>query len=105
LSSDYDGKGTPAMYLGTNRGGVWRNTNFKTDNPIWTPLIDNIGDKLRLPFDKRFALLDIRSIAIDIRHPRTIYVDTGDYFGFHYGGGILKSEDGGDMWDIWLADG
>ena len=88
------------MYLVISGGGVWRSTNFKSNNPTWTPLLDNIGNNLGLPFDKRFAILDISSIAIDIRHPRTIYVGTGDYFGTHYGDGILKSEDGGNTWNI-----
>src|SRR5437016_4608607 len=40
ISPNFDGFGTPAMFLGINGGGVWRSTDFTSASPTWIPLTD-----------------------------------------------------------------
>src|SRR5712691_3112787 len=61
-SSDIDGAGTGALFIGT-RGGLWRSTDFAAPMPSWTSLTDGRAD-----------LQVIRSIVVDQADPRTLYV-------------------------------
>jgi PKD domain len=73
-----------AVYVGAAVGGIWRR-----DGSSWTPLTD---------FQPTLAS---GVIAIDPSDANTIYVGTGEAnsaIPSYYGGGILKSVDGGATW-------
>ena len=78
------------MFIGTPGGGLCRSLDFKSNNPIWRPLTDNVGERLGLSFDKMYGLSYIGSIAVGKGDPRIIYVGTGDPVYGHYGAGILS---------------
>jgi len=68
-------------------GNVWKTTNAGT---TWTPIFDDQGS------------YSIGCVAIDPRHPETIWVGTGENVsGRHvgYGDGIYRSRDGGESWE------
>ena len=88
ISSDYDGRGNAALYIGTF-GGIWRSTNFASANPTWQPLIDH----LTLPALNKVGLLSINSVAVSEKNPRLIYAVSGDPTL-----GLLRSTDGGNTW-------
>jgi hypothetical protein len=100
FSPSFDGAGTPALFIGTARGGVWRSTNFNSATPTWIPLTENVGDKLGLPAEARLGILSTSSIAVDPNHPTIIYAGTGDPASDDPGEGILKSVDGGNTWTL-----
>ena len=75
------------MYLGANNGGIWKTTNWLDASPTWTPLTDQP---------------QILSLAI---HEHGLVVFPGDTSlvlaaAAGPGGGILRSEDGGDTWSF-----
>lgn len=101
FSTDFDGQGTPAMFIGTAGGGVWRSTNFTSASPTWSPLTDHVPSLV--PVDRQIGLLNIGALAVDPNHPRTIYAGSGDPTGSNgnaYGRGMLKSTDGGNSWSL-----
>ncbi len=74
------------LYIGGAEGGVWKTTNGGTN---WTPLTDN-----------QFSLA-IGSLAIDPNNNQNVYAGTGEenFNGdAYYGGGLLKSANGGTSW-------
>jgi uncharacterized repeat protein (TIGR01451 family) len=74
------------VYLGGAEGGIWKTTNGGTS---WTPLTDN-----------QFSLAT-GAVAIDPNNHLNIYVGTGEenFSGdSYYGGGLLKSANGGTTW-------
>ncbi len=74
------------LYIGGAEGGVWKTTNGGTN---WTPLTDS-----------QFSLA-IGSIAVDPNNHLNVYVGTGEenFNGdAYYGGGLLKSANGGTSW-------
>ena len=75
-SPDFDGTGTPALFIGT-RGGLWRSTDFRTATPMWTPLTDG-----------RVDLQSARAVLVDMADPRTVYVAAES--------SVFSSHDGGD---------
>ena len=94
-TTNFDGQGTPAIYLATAGGGVWRSSDFTSSSPTWVPLTDSLS----LPPVKRDGIQNIASLAADPNHPGTIYAGTGDLLG-GTGQGILKSTDGGSTWTL-----
>jgi len=82
------------MWAGTASGGLWKSTNGGIN---WTTNTDNLPD------------LSVTDVAINPRNPDTMYMATGDGFGYtinngtHFGGtysnGIMRSVDGGATWD------
>ena len=73
-------------YVGAAQGGVWKTTDGGTN---WTPLTDSQDS------------LGVSSLAVDPRDGNTVYAGTGDADGFgprYFGVGILKSTDGGQVW-------
>ncbi len=94
-TTNFDGQGTPAIYLATAGGGVWRSSDFTSSSPTWVPLTDH----LPLPLVKRDGIQNIASLAVDPNRPRTIYAGTGEPLG-GTGQGILKSTDGGSTWNL-----
>ena len=84
------------IYVGAAGGGLWKTTN---DGVVWTPLTDNI------------PVTGIADIAINPLNTNTIYIATGDGYGYEatwqndqdfwggvYSAGVLKSTDGGATW-------
>lgn len=99
ISSSFDGRGTPAMFLGINGGGVWRSVDFTLPSPTWTPLTDLWPDTISV--ENKIGLSNISALAIDPHHPQIIYAGSGDPPGpgpNSYGTGLLKSVDGGNTW-------
>jgi len=82
------------MWAGTASGGLWRSTNGGLN---WSTNTDNLPD------------LSVTDVAINPRNPDTMYMATGDGFGYtinngtHFGGtysnGIMRSINGGLTWD------
>lgn len=80
------------VYVGTQKGGLWKSTNALDAKATFTPLTDSL------------PAASIGSIAIDAStQPATIYAGTGDQddsSDSYLGVGILKSTDGGSTWSI-----
>lgn len=84
------------FWVGVAQGGVWKTTNH---GQSWMPLTDDL------------PILRISDIAVDAKHPDTMYISVGDY-GYmavaldlddrnrhtHYGLGVYKTVDGGQNW-------
>lgn len=84
------------FWVGVAQGGVWKTTNH---GQSWMPLTDDL------------PILRISDIAVDPKHPDTMYISVGDY-GYlsialdlddrnrhtHYGLGVYKTVDGGQNW-------
>jgi hypothetical protein len=83
------GPNTGEIFIGTAGGGVWSSTD---DGKTWVTHTDQASSGLA-----------IGALAIDPGEPKTIYAGTGeanncgDCF---YGGGVLKSTDGGETWTV-----
>lgn len=84
------------FWVGVAQGGVWKTTN---DGQSWMPLTDEL------------PILRISDIAVDPKHPDTMYISVGDYAYMaialdlddrnrhtHYGLGVYKTVDGGQNW-------
>jgi len=77
------------IFIGTAGGGVWSSSN---DGASWVSHTDHVATGLA-----------IGAIAIDPTNPSIVYAGTGednncgDCF---YGGGVLKSTDGGSTWTV-----
>lgn len=89
VSSDHDGRGTPALFIGVEGGGVWRSTNFETGVPTWTCVSDAV------PLEARRGVQMPRDLVVHPSRPRTLYLCAGD-LAF----GVLASVDGGSTWTI-----
>jgi hypothetical protein len=77
------------IFMGAAGGGVWSSTN---NGATWQTHTDSVSTGLA-----------IGALAIDPNAPATVYAGTGeanncgDCF---YGGGVLKSTDGGNSWSV-----
>lgn len=83
-----DGTGN-TIFSASVSGGIWRATNFKSNNPTWTPLAENMGS------------IAVCALAQDPSNPNTMYAGTGEgWFNFDAvrGNGIWKTTDGGTNW-------
>jgi photosystem II stability/assembly factor-like uncharacterized protein len=87
-SPDYDGYGSPALYLATEGGGVWRTTQFGDKSPLWQPLTDFVPT----PVEWRTRLSEIQSITVDPHDPQVLYAGSGV--------GVLRTRDGGATWSL-----
>ncbi len=82
------------MWLGSPDGGLWSSTDGGNTWTTNTAFLTNIG---------------VADVAINPVHPDTMYLATGDGYGYDdgtghfwggtYSAGILKSADGGSTWD------
>ncbi|MFM7726728.1 MAG: WD40/YVTN/BNR-like repeat-containing protein, partial [Flavobacteriales bacterium] len=61
------------LYIGTAAGGVWKSVNY---GQTWTALSDGLPS------------ISIADIAINPRYPDSIYIATGDGYGYETGGGF-----------------
>ncbi len=75
---------TNTFWIGAPTGGLWKTTD---GGKTWTPLTDFL------------ASIGISDIAVDPRHPDTLFIATGDRdAGEIYSAGVLKTYDGGRTW-------
>jgi hypothetical protein len=99
FSQNFDQHGHAAMYIATAGGGVWRSTDFSQPLPTWAPLTDHLPNSV--PFNSLVGFQNIGAVAVDPNHPWIVYASSGDPAGpggNSYGGGMLKSTDGGGTW-------
>ncbi|MDQ3014202.1 MAG: hypothetical protein M3X11_26285, partial [Acidobacteriota bacterium] len=89
IHPQYNGTSNQTVYLGAAQGGIWRTTD---NGATWTPLTDNQPS------------LAIGDIAIDPNNPNVIWAGTGEGSptsgANYYGAGLLKSNDGGNTWQV-----
>ncbi len=90
------------LYLGTTGGGVWVAQNAGTSNAssvIFTPLTDTLA-ALGGVAD---ASISIGALTVQPGGTGVILAGTGDpndVLDSYYGGGILRSTDGGNTWSL-----
>ncbi|MEM6396460.1 MAG: hypothetical protein AAF741_08940 [Bacteroidota bacterium] len=87
-SIDVNPDDTDIIYAGTASGGLWRSTNGGTN---WEPIFD----------DQR--VLSIGAVAVSDANPAIVWAGTGEgnpRNSANYGGGIYRSLDGGDTWEM-----
>jgi photosystem II stability/assembly factor-like uncharacterized protein len=92
---------TAVIFMGSASGGLWKTTTGGLGASAWTLI--NTG----------YPSLAVSSIAIDSTNPNTMYIGTGENYGYQYsvnngvnirvtrgmyGIGILKTTDGGTTW-------
>ena len=90
------------VYLGTTGGGVWLSQNAatsNTDHVLFAPMTDALG-AMSSAFD---ASISIGAITVQPGGTGVILAGTGDpndALDSYYGGGILRSTDGGSTWSL-----
>jgi len=74
------------IYIGAPTGGCWKTTD---EGATWVCLTDNL------------PVLGVSAIVINPDNPETVYIGTGDRdAGDNYSIGVLKSENGGQDWEL-----
>jgi hypothetical protein len=77
------------MFAGGSTGGVFKTTNLKSPNTVWTRVNDYLDN------------LTVSSLAQDPRNPKLMFIGTGDVDGREANGnGIYRSKDGGNTWKV-----
>lgn len=79
------------VFAGSVSGGIFKTTNFTNATPVWTIVNDFLPN------------LAISNLLQDAAHPDTMYATTGEgWFNIDAvrGGGIFKSTDGGNTWNV-----
>ncbi len=90
------------VYVGTTGGGVWLSQNAATSVPsnvVFTPLMDTIGAGSFVSN----ASISIGAVSAQPGGSGVILAGTGDpndALDSYYGGGILRSTDGGSTWSV-----
>ncbi len=90
------------LYIGTTGGGVWKSQNAATSNPAnisFIPLTDNLPALNNV----REASISIGALTVQPGGTGVILAGTGDPndgLDSYYGGGILRSTDGGGSWSL-----
>jgi photosystem II stability/assembly factor-like uncharacterized protein len=85
---EFNPKNPNTVYAGAATGGVFKSTDM---GQSWFAIFDDQAN------------LNVGDIGIDPNHPDTLYVGTGEANGGHNnfpGGGIYKSTDGGNSWQL-----
>ena len=89
----FDPTNTNTVYIGAAAGGVWKTTN---GGSTWTSNTDYLD------------ALSVADIAINPRYPDSVFVATGDGYGYEvgqdfwggtYSAGVMVSADGGQTWN------
>ena len=79
------------VFAGSVSGGIFKSTNFTSINPSWTPVNDFLPN------------IAISAMVQDPQHPDTMFAATGEGWlniDAVRGGGIFKSTDGGNTWNL-----
>jgi len=89
---------TNIAWFGSDGGGVWKTTNCCSAATTWQPKTDS----------PTIANIAIGWLTLDPNNPDVLYAGTGDFRRnrpFTFGaGGLLKSSDGGETWQVLGAD-
>jgi len=102
LALDPADTGGNTLYVGTTGGGVWKATNAAALTPSaisFTPLTDGLEALSGDPD----ASLSIGAVTVQPQGTGVILAGTGDpndALDSYYGGGILRSVDGGQTWSL-----
>jgi len=89
----FDPTNSNTVYIGAAAGGVWKTTNA---GGTWTSNTDYLN------------ALSVADIAINPRYPDSVFVATGDGYGYEvgadfwggtYSAGVMVSPDGGQTWN------
>ncbi|MEO8085187.1 MAG: T9SS type A sorting domain-containing protein [Bacteroidota bacterium] len=89
----FDPTNTNTVYIGAAAGGVWKSTN---SGSTWTSNTDFLD------------ALSVADIAINPRYPDSVFIATGDGYGYEvgqdfwggtYSAGVVVSADGGQTWN------
>ena len=102
LALDPADTGGNSLYVGTTGGGVWKATNVATSNTgliSFTPLTDGLEALSGI----QDASLSIGALTVQPQGTGVILAGTGDennVLDSYYGGGILRSADGGETWSL-----
>ena len=100
VSENFDGKGTPAVYIAPEGGGLWRGTNFENHNPQWGNITDNLCNSIT-DLKTKYWLQTVSQIIVDPNNPNIIYALISHTISFRDGYSlIIKSINGGNTWDI-----
>ena len=86
LDAVNDASGKLTLYVGAASGGIWKSLDGGT---TFKPVFDHE------------AVQSIGAVTIDPKHPKTIWVGTGEVWtrnSVSIGDGIYRSTDGGDTW-------
>src|SRR6266545_5010198 len=75
------------MYLGANNGGIWKTTNWLDSSPTWTEITDK-------PQILSLAVHEHDPVVFPGNPKIVLAAASGP------GGGILRSEDGGNTWSF-----
>lgn len=93
------------LYVGTTGGGVWKSQNADTSstaNIAFTPLTDSVSALA----NAEDASISIGAVSVQPGGTGVILAGTGDpndATDSYYGGGILRSTDGGSTWSLITA--
>lgn len=82
------------IYIGSQKGGLWRTTNAQSNNPTWTSLTDA----------SRYPGIGVNGIWVDPNNDANIIISTDMskpvvYGSTYFGMGLLRSTDGGTTWN------
>lgn len=117
FSTDFDGLGGDALFIGTAGGGIWRTDGPFGANPTWTAVGGNptyratgqVFDRTNAAEQQLAAgIAAIGSLAVDPTNQRIIYAGLGEAnysLDSRYGSGIMKSTDGGTTWEVVATGG
>src|SRR5260370_6700104 len=68
--------GQTALFAGADSGGLWRSTNFTSNNPTWTSLTDNAVSVIDPQSGLGAGSLNLGPIAVDPTNPKRIFFGT-----------------------------
>lgn len=100
VSENFDGKGTPAIFIAPEGGGIWRGTDFEKHNPKWINITDNLCSNTK-DLKTKYWLQTASQIIVDPNNPNIIYALISHNISNHDVYSVItKSIDGGNTWNI-----